>query len=29
VARKVDPPVQQGLLDGDSEETKATSGDRS
>ena len=29
VARKVDLPVQQGLLDGDSEETKATSGDRS
>jgi DNA recombination protein RmuC len=29
VARKIDLPVQQGLLDGDSEETKATSGDRS
>ena len=29
VARRVDLPVQQGLLDGDSEETKATSGDRS
>ena len=29
VARKVDLPVQQGLLDGHSEETKATSGDRS
>jgi DNA recombination protein RmuC len=29
VARKVDLPVQQELLDGDSEETGATSGDRS
>jgi DNA recombination protein RmuC len=29
VARKVDLPVQQELLEGDSEETKATSGDRS